>query len=115
MPLFKIAIGTGQGVYGLICWQLVVGSALMATACVIRRTRLPLNGAALGAFTVSALIGTVFLNPLVFTAAAQLPWGIMALLLSVIPLFGFASALAVGNDTFAWWRRAGFVFGLAGF
>lgn len=113
-PLSKIAVSTGYGPFGLLVWQQVLGAALMAVVCLVRRAPLPLNRSALWAYLVIALIGTVLPNSLSFQAAVHLPAGIMSLLLSVIPMFAFAIALAIGNEHFAARRLLGLCFGLIG-
>lgn len=113
-PLTKIAVSTGYGHYGLMFWQLVIGAALMVAVCLARQTRIPVTGPALRVYVVIALLGTVFPNTLSYQAAVHLPAGVMSLLLSIIPMFAFAIALALGNDTFAVRRLIGLIFGLIG-
>jgi drug/metabolite transporter (DMT)-like permease len=114
MPLTKIAVSTGYGPFGLLLWQQVLGAVLMAVVCLLRRTPLRRDGAALRVYLVIALVGAVFPNSLSYTAAVHLPSGIMSLLLSVIPMFAFVFALALGNEGFAWRRLVGLCFGLVG-
>ena len=113
-PLTKIAVSTGYSPFGLLLWQQVLGAALMAVVCLIRRTRLRLDGSALRAYLVIALIGAVLPNSISYQAAVHLPAGIMSLLLSIIPMFAFGIALMLGNDSFAWRRLGGLCFGLIG-
>ena len=113
-PLTKIAVSTGYGPFGLLVWQQVLGAALMALVCLIRRTGLPRNAGALRAYLVIALIGAVLPNSISYQAAVHLPAGIMSLLLSIIPMFAFFIALLLGNDNFAWRRLGGLCFGLMG-
>ena len=113
-PLTKIAVSTGYGPFGLLVWQQLLGAALMAVACLVRRTSLPLHRPALWAYLIIALIGSVLPNTLSYQAAVHLPAGIMSLLLSVIPMFAFAIALAIGNERFAARRLLGLCFGLIG-
>lgn len=113
-PLTKIAVGTGYGPFGLLVWQQVLGAALMALVCVLRRKPLPRNAGALRAYLVIALIGAVLPNSISYTAAVHLPAGIMSLLLSVIPMFAFAFALALGTERFAARRLGGLCFGFIG-
>ncbi|KEJ89897.1 hypothetical protein DSW25_06705 [Sulfitobacter donghicola DSW-25 = KCTC 12864 = JCM 14565] len=113
-PMAKIAVSTGYGHFGLIFWQLVLGAALMLVLCAVRRTPLPMNAAAMRAYGVIALIGTVIPNTMSYQAAVHLPSGIMSLLLSIIPMFAFAIALTLGTDRFAWRRLIGLCFGLIG-
>ena len=113
-PMTKISVSTGYGHFGLVFWQLVLGAALMAVVCTIRRVNLPLTGQALRFYLIIALIGTVFPNTISYQAAVHLPAGIMSLLLSVIPMFAFAIALGMGNDRFTYRRLIGLIFGLIG-
>lgn len=113
-PLTKIAVSTGYGAFGLLVWQQAIGAALMAAVCLIRRTSLPRQPAALRAYVVIALVGAVLPNSISYTAAVHLPAGIMSLLLSIIPMFAFGIALLLGTDRFAWRRLGGLCFGLIG-
>ena len=113
-PLTKIAVSTGYGHFGLLFWQQIIGASIMLVICLVRRTGLPRNRAALRAYLVIALVGAVLPNSLSYQAAVHLPAGIMSLLLSIIPMFAFVIALGLGNDRFAWRRLCGLCFGLAG-
>lgn len=114
IPLTKIAVSTGFGHYGLIFWQLVIGSLLMAGLSFIRGNGLPLNRFTLRVFAVVALIGTLIPNTASFQAAVHVPAGILSILLSMIPMFAFPVALAMGLDRFSWRRFAGLGVGLIG-
>ena len=113
-PLTKIAVSTGYGHFGLLFWQLVIGAVLMGVICTLRRVALPLNTAALRLYLILALIGAVLPNSLSYQAAVFLPAGIMALLISTVPMFAFVIALMLGNDHFRWRRLIGLAFGLIG-
>lgn len=113
-PLTKIAVSTGYGHFGLVFWQLALGAMLMGAICGLRGLRLPLHWRALRLYVILALIGTIFPNTISYQAAVHLPAGIMSLLLSMIPMFAFVIALALGNDSFQWRRVVGLCFGLAG-
>lgn len=113
-PFSKIAVSTGYGHFGLVFWQLVIGATLMALVCLLRRKALPLTMRHLRLYLIIALIGTVVPNTMSYQAAVHLPAGIMSLLLSVIPMFAFAIALMMGNDSFLMRRMVGLLFGLAG-
>lgn len=114
VPLTKIAVSTGFGHFGLIFWQLVIGSLLMAGLSVARGKGLPLSVDTLRVFAVVALIGTLVPNTASYQAAVHLPAGILALLLSMIPMLAFPVALALGLDQFSWKRFAGLAAGLCG-
>jgi drug/metabolite transporter (DMT)-like permease len=114
VPLTKIAVSTGFGHFGLIFWQLAIGCVLMGAVSVARGRRLPTHPAALRVYAVIALLGTLLPNTASYQAAVHVPAGILAILLSMIPMFAFPLALAMGLDRFSWRRLAGLVAGLAG-
>lgn len=114
MPLTKIAVSTGYLHFGLLFWQMAIGVVLMGAVCALWRLPLPLTPRALRLYVFLAMIGSILPNSLSYQAAVHLPSGIMSLLLSLIPMFGFIFALMMGNDQFAWKRMAGLFFGLAG-
>lgn len=113
-PLTKIAVSTGYGHFGLLFWQLLIGAALMGFICAVRRVGLPLTFSFLRLYLILALIGAVLPNSISYQAAVFLPAGIMALLISTVPMFAFLIALLLGNDHFRWRRLIGLGFGLFG-
>jgi len=113
-PLTRIAVSEGYRHFGLIFWQMVLGVLVMGGILVLRGRRLPLSPAALRLYVIIALIGTVLPNAASFQAAVHLPAGVLALSLSMVPLFGFPIALALGTENFEPRRLAGLGLGLAG-
>lgn len=113
-PLTKIAVSTGYQHFGLVFWQLFIGAVVMALICLPRGIRLPVYPSALRLYLIIAMIGTILPNSASFQAAVHLPAGILSLLLSMVPMWAFPIALAMGNDTFAWRRLLGLVCGLIG-
>lgn len=114
VPLTKIAVSTGFGHYGLIFWQLVFGSVLMAIISLVRGKGLPVTKSTVRVFLVISAIGTLIPNTASYQAAVHVPAGILSLLLSMIPMFAFPVALAMGLDRFSWRRFAGLGTGLCG-
>ncbi|MFK7837908.1 MAG: DMT family transporter [Sulfitobacter sp.] len=113
-PMTKIAVSTGYQAFGLLFWQMVIGASLMGVICAVKGLRLALHARALRLYFILAMIGAVLPNTISYTAAVHLPAGIMSLLLSVIPMFAFLIALALGNEGFRWRRLVGLGFGLIG-
>ena len=111
-PLTKIAVSEGYRHFGLIFWQLVLTSALMAVIAVVRRRKLVLSKPALRLYLVIALIGTVLPNAATYQAAVHLPSGILSILLSLVPMLALPIALMLGNDLFEPRRLLGLVLGL---
>ncbi len=114
IPLSKIAVSTGHGHFGLIFWQLVIGTALLGAMSLWRDGRLPVDRRSLQVFGVIALVGTIVPNSFSYKAVAHLPSGVMAILLSLIPILAFPMALGLKIERFSWRRLSGLVLGLCG-
>jgi drug/metabolite transporter (DMT)-like permease len=114
VPLAKIAVSTGHQPLGLIFWQEVVIVALLGAICALRGKRLELGLQYWRLYLVIALCGAVMPDIFFYLAAAKLPGGIMAIIISSVPLFSLPIALALGNETFAWRRVLGLSFGVLG-
>lgn len=113
-PLAKIAVSTGYLPFGLIFWQLVIGTAVLGLITKARGKSLPLSARHLGLYLLIALIGTVLPNSASYRAAIHLPSGVISILLSLVPMFAFPIALLLGTDRFNWPRLAGLLAGLTG-
>lgn len=111
-PLIKIAVSTGYRPLGLIFWQLVISALLLGLVCIATGRSLRI-GRGQGAWAVAiALTGTLIPNSASFAAYAHLPAGVMAILLSLIPMLAFPMALALGIDRFSPARLLGLALGL---
>ncbi|MFN0115802.1 MAG: DMT family transporter [Paracoccaceae bacterium] len=113
-PLGKIATGDGQGVFGLIFWQLVIGTVVLGTVALVRGRPIALSGQLVRFAVIVAVIGTLIPNTTFYLAVRELPAGIMSILISAVPLIAFPIALTLGVDRFSWLRLAGLLCGLAG-
>lgn len=113
-PLAKVAVSSGHQPFGLIFWQLALGTMLLGTYQAVRRRPLPLRGPALRWYLAIALIGTVVPNSTSYLAVVHLPAGIMSIVIATVPMFAFPIALALGGDRFSWPRLGGLAAGLAG-
>jgi drug/metabolite transporter (DMT)-like permease len=114
VPLSKIAVSTGHQPFGLIFWQLIVMIVFLGVVCAARGRRLRLERRYWRLYIVVAMCGAVLPDVFFYMAAARLPGGIMAIVISSVPMFSLPIALALGNEDFAWRRVFGLCFGLAG-
>lgn len=112
-PLTKLAVSDGYRQFGLIFWQLVITGALLSALTLLRGKRLPITSRHLRFYLLIACIGTVIPNSASYASAVHLPGGVLAIMLSTVPLFAFPVAIALGNDRFEWVRALGLLFGLA--
>lgn len=113
-PLAKIAVMSGHRPLGIIFWQQLI-VALILGAVLVVQGRLPAFTRARGGwFGLIALLGTILPNSAGYTAALHLPSGILSILISMVPIFAWPVAMALGRDRFEGARAAGLGLGLAG-
>ena len=113
-PLGKMSVATGHPPFGIIFWQLAIGTVLLGAISLARRRPLVLNRRVLEFCVVVAILGTLVPNTTFYISVARLPSGIMSILISAVPLIALPIALALGIDRFGWGRLAGLLLGVAG-
>jgi drug/metabolite transporter (DMT)-like permease len=99
--LAKIAVSGGYAPFGLIFWQLVITSLILGVICWMRGSWPKLGWSQLRMALFVALIGTIVPNAASYRAAIDLPAGLLALLLSLVPICAFPLALVMGNEQFS--------------
>lgn len=114
VPLSKVAVSTGHQPFGLIFWQLVVIIVFLGAICAARGRALRFERRFWRLYIMVALCGAVLPDIFFYMAAARLPGGIMAIVISSVPMFSLPIALMLGNENFAWRRLFGLCFGLTG-
>jgi len=97
-PLAKIAVSTGNHPIGISFWNTLIGTIVLTI--VIRATgrRLPLDRRHAVFFVVCGLLGTALPNVASYTAYQVLPVGVMAIILSLVPMATLLLALPFGLD-----------------
>ncbi len=114
LPMSKIAVSTGYQPFGLIFWQSVLVVAMLGAINRLRGKSLPWGRAQIRLYVMVGLMGTILPNGASYAAAVHLPAGVMAILLSTVPMMAFPIALALGLDRFSWFRMGGLLCGLIG-
>ena len=111
MPMTKLAVSTGHEHFGILIWQMVLVAILMGIPLALRpRTNGPrLRHLRLLLFV--AFFGTMVPNSLSYIAAGELPSGVMAIIMSLIPMFSLPIALIWRLEVFEWKRLGGLIFG----
>jgi drug/metabolite transporter (DMT)-like permease len=114
VPLGKLAVSTGHQPFGLIFWEQVIVAAVLGAVCLMRGQRLVLGRATFGRYLMVAALGTVIPGWAYYFSAQHLPGGVLAILLSTVPMLAFPVALALGNEVFRLVRLGGLGCGMAG-
>jgi drug/metabolite transporter (DMT)-like permease len=112
VTLTKVAVSTGHQYFGLIAWQFVVMAAILLLITKARNKPIPFTGKHVALYLMICLLGGLIPNSITYAAAAHLPAGIMAILLSTVPLFAFPIAIALRTDAFDWMRTGGLLCGI---
>jgi drug/metabolite transporter (DMT)-like permease len=113
-PLAKVAVSEGYRHFGLIFWQLVIGTALLGGVVLVRGRPIRLGRPQILMAVLIAFIGTLVTGATSFQAAVHLPAGILSILLSLVPLFALPIAYWLGIDRPGLLRLTGLAMGLAG-
>ena len=113
-PLAKIATSEGYAHFGLIFWQMVIGTLVLGMVSLWRGIGLGLQPRQLFVYVAIALTGTIIPGSTSYQAIRELPAGIMSIIVSIVPMVAFPMALALGLENFNWQRFAGLGAGLAG-
>jgi len=111
MPLTKIAVSGGDAALGLVVWELVIGVITLFLVNLIRRRPLRFRRTHFRMFIFLSLVGNLLPTTLWFVTASHLPSGVMAIILSLVPMFALPVALALRLERFRWLRLAGVVCG----
>ncbi|MCL4187747.1 MAG: DMT family transporter [Rhodobacteraceae bacterium] len=111
-PLTKIAVSTGHGPLGLAQWVAAIDAVLLGLACLATGRRLPLTAPALRLYAVVAAFGMLLPQLFSYSAAPHLPAGVLALIVSLVPLFALPLSLALGLEGFRPGRAAGVLCGM---
>jgi drug/metabolite transporter (DMT)-like permease len=112
IPLTKIVVSTGHKPLGLIFWQLVFVAAVLCMISIVRRVGPILNRRTLLYFLAIALLGTIVPNSASYTAAAQLPAGVLGIIIASVPIFALGIALSLRIERPSLLRSVGVLLGV---
>jgi len=112
-PLNKIAVSEGYLQFGLIFWNLTIAFILLLVVSIWRRKWPHFSGRHFRLYLAVLLAGSVFPLWASFQASIHLPAGVVALLISLVPMFTFPIALAMGGERFQVKRLIGLLVGMA--
>lgn len=111
MPMTKLAVSTGHGHFGIIVWQMVLVAILMGIPLLLRPRNSGVKLRHLRLLIFVAFFGTMIPNSMSYIAAGELPSGVMAIIMSLIPMSSLPIALMLGLEGFEWKRLSGLIFG----
>ncbi|MEL6586593.1 MAG: DMT family transporter [Pseudomonadota bacterium] len=98
-PLNKIVVEDGFQPFAILTWQAIITLCVVGILVLGRGTRLPRGAAAWGICLQIAILGTLIPNFASYAAVAHLPAGLMAILISTIPIMALPMGVVAGRET----------------
>ena len=114
VTLAQVAVSTGVSPLAMTVWEMFYGTVLLSLACAVTGRWPPVRPFWLMIYVGVGAFGTVVPNLFSYWAAYHLSGGVMALILSIIPMVTLLVAVALGRDAFTPARVLGIVLGAAG-
>ncbi|MDM8536921.1 DMT family transporter [Desulfobacterales bacterium HSG17] len=119
IPLAKVAVSSGHAPLGITFWEQVIVAVVLGVVLIIRsiilrrRLRVPLDRDSIVYYSTIAALGAVLPNLFSYWAMSQLPAGIMAIIVSSVPMFALAIAIAASIERLVPYRVLGVCLGCA--
>jgi len=111
-PANKVAVEGGFEPFGIMVWQGIV--TLVIAGSMVWRHGFPKGSAQWSVCAQIAVLGTLIPHFASFTGVTYLPAGLMAIILSTIPVFALGLGVAVGREQLTRRRALGLSLGLCG-
>ena len=111
--LAKLITEAGVHPFGLALLSSVIGVAILLPYAATRRGGIPLGRDYRRLYVIAGVLGTALPSSVLFFSAAHMPAGILAIIVSLVPLMSYAIALALGVERLAALRVAGIGLGFA--
>ncbi len=102
----------GGSPVGLTLWQAIGGGMLLLAVTIVRRRTLPIDRAHLVFYLFCGVAGTALPTTMIFTVAPNLPAGVLAMLLTTVPIMTYALGITCGIDRIAAGRLFGLLLGI---
>ena len=110
----KVVTMAGVPALGYAFWQTAGAGIILLAVCWSRGRLPPMSLAHLRHYIVIGALGSAIPTTNLFYALSNLPAGIVALVITTVPLFTYVLALSFRLEAFDWRRAAGIGLGLAG-
>lgn len=112
IPLFKITVEAGYPMLGLLFWQVFFTGLTLIILLLPRLRWRKLTAPRVRMFVTIALTGSILPMATSYFAADNLPAGVMAIIISTVPMFALAIAVAIKNEEFTWMKFSGVICGM---
>ena len=110
-PLSKIAALSGGTPLGLTFWQNIVSGSILLAFVIWRYGSLNIDRSLYPFIITITFLAGIFPNVILYSAAFHIDSGILSISVSMVPMFTYILALAVGLDKFGLTRSVGLFLG----
>ena len=110
----KLVTMAGVPALGYAFWQTSGAGIILLAVCWARGNLPPMSWAHVRHYVVIGAVGSAIPTANLFYALSNLPTGIVALVITTVPLFTYVLSLSVRLEGFDWRRATGIGLGLAG-
>ena len=110
----KVVTTAGVPALGYAFWQTSGAGVILLAVCLARRRPPPMSLAHLRHYLIVGALGSAIPTANLFYALSNLPAGIVALVITTVPLITYLLSLAARLEGFDWRRAVGIVLGFAG-
>lgn len=112
--LAKFVTTAGVTPLGYAFWQTLGAGVLLTITSIILKTPPSLNFRALRHYFIVGTLGSAIPTTNLFYSLSKLPTGIVALIITTVPLFTYLLSLLVRLERYDWKRGLGITLGFAG-
>jgi len=111
VPAMKIAVTDGYPVLGVLFWQIALAGLVAFILFLPKRRVVQVTKRRLRLWLWIMAFGSVLPGLVSYTAAFQLPAGVMAITIAMVPIFIMPIAILTGHETFSPVRALGVLMG----
>jgi len=112
--LAKVVTTAGVPALGYAFWQTLGAGLILSITCIILKKPPPLSYKALRHYLIVGALGSAIPTTNLFYSLSKLPTGIVALVITTVPLFTYLLSLVVRLEHYDWRRALGISLGFAG-
>lgn len=112
--LIKTGVTGGVHPTNYLFWFTLGSAVCLYGAGLVRGRRLVFARAHLGYYMKLGFVRFTLANIILYSVQAKLPVGLMAVIMSFVPIFTYGLSLIARIERFVWSRIAGLLFGFAG-
>ena len=100
VPAMKIAVDGGYPVTGVLFWQVALACMMAVILFLPKRRKIAITRRRMALFTWIMLFGSVLPGMVSYSASSQLPAGVMAITIAMVPIFIMPIAILTGHEIF---------------